>query len=290
MVRWILPLFMVAVVASPPAWAQAGTEVAQGSSFRVQNGTECVPNSDVQVALTTLDGVVRELGATIADGAGHFEFEAAIPGSAPLGRGEITATCGLDGQLLVFDLEIVAATDAGLSRYVPHALVGLGVVVVVGLLVARRNRADSDEADDDGSGTKPAGPSLAELADASADADDDPDYWFWDTVTERGNVKRLACLSNNGFYLHEVPVTDFTQLLEQLAELGPDAALAGSFFHVPVAAIDEIHRRGSQLRVVHHRDGERAARVIDLGSEVDGVVDLLSRRVQVLTEPAASNT
>jgi len=71
-------------------------------------------------------------------------------------------------------------------------------------------------------------------------------------------------------------------LVDQLTEHGPEVALAAAFFAVPVETIDEVHHRGTQLRVVHHGSGEKAAQVIDLGTEVSGVVDLLSRRVPVV--------
>lgn len=282
MVRWIMSVTLVLVAWSPSAVAQAITEVPQGSSFRVQNGTECLPNTEVDLALRASDGLVRDLGTTIADGNGHFEFEAAVAAAAPLGAAEITASCGLNEQVLVFDVEIVPQPEEGLSEYLPLALIAIGVLVVFGLLWAWRARTESDDdipADDAPTVSPDA---LTELAETKPDEEDDPDYWIWDAVTSRGEVKRMACLSAVGFYLHEVPADDFNALLEELAQVGPDLTLSSAFFSAPVTAIDEVHHRGSQLRVVYHDNGQRVAQVIDLGSEVDGVVDLLSRRVQVL--------
>ena len=101
-------------------------------------------------------------------------------------------------------------------------------------------------------------------------------------------MKRLACLSEAGFYLHEVVLEDFNPLLDRLAAMGPEQALGHAFFSVGVDEIDEVHYRGSQVRVTFHRDGERQFRVIDLGTEAQDVVDLLSRRVPVIADSAAS--
>lgn len=287
---FVIAVALAMATAALPAGAQGAPEVAQNSTFTVENGRECAANADVRVAFVGSDGVERTVGSTITDSTGHFTFEGRLSDSAPLGLGEITADCGLEQSVLAFDVNVVAGEGGSITDYVPHALGAIAVISLVGFVLSRRAGETSEESpgQEDQLGTS-AGPDFHALADASQDHDDDPEYWIWDETTQRGAVKRMACLSEVGFYLHEVPVDEFPALLEQLAADGPDRVLSRAFFAVPMAAVDEVHHRGSQLRLVYHEGGQRLARVIDLGSEVQGVVDLLSRRVHVLAGDALAD-
>jgi hypothetical protein len=118
---------------------------------------------------------------------------------------------------------------------------------------------------------------------AQADEDDDgAEYWFWDIDTNRGPARRLAVLTEHTFHLDEVLVDGFPALLERIAEVGPEAALSNSFLRVQLEDIDDVYRRGTEMKIAYRdASGSPVARTIDLGAELGGVLDLLSRRFVV---------
>ncbi len=304
---------MTLALSISPAGAQNSTEVPRGESFSIQNANECEPNAEVRATLSVPDGSDRVIGSALADAAGHFSVDASMPGSTPLGSAVISVDCGLDDAVLEYEVEVVESTKIDYLDYAPYAAGGVGGLVLLVLIVGwirdrpptekaskqdkRANKAAKKTAKLDKAAVKKAAKSgaIQDAADppkmsaepvAGDDRDGDADYWIWDNETPNGAVKRVACLTTDAFYLHEVPSDEFGRLLEVLDELGPDVALKGAFFSVPVAAIDEVHHRGTQLRVTYQDGGEKAAQVIDLGTEVDGVIDLLSRRVHVVADSA----
>jgi len=277
----------VLVLAGSPAMAQTSIEVPQGSTFTVENGTECEPNADVTVSYASPTREPTTVGATVSDGSGHFSTEVTLPAGTALGPGTVLVDCGIGESVLLYDVTVVAATSTDLLGYAPYAIGG--VLVVLGVIVVLGRRGDRTE--DGESQTEPVedplAPAFGVAVEVPEDDDDDPDYWFWDATTERGPVKRLACLTDTRFFLHEVPAEAFSSLLEHLAAVGPDIALQRAFFSVDVADIDEIRHRGTQIRVSHRTADGFVARTIDLATEVDGVIGLLSRRVPVVADVEA---
>ena len=269
-------------LAASPAGAQAGAEVAVGDTFTIENGTECPPNGEVVATVEGVGGASAQLGLAIADPRGHFSLEARMPDNMPLGAATVTAECGLAGAVLVYDVVVVEASSTDLLGYAPYVAIGVAAVAVVVAVVRSRSRRNGDDSAEDADAEAPP---VAEVEEgALADHDDDAEYWYWDNATERGPVKRIACLNETAFFLHEVPADKFGKLVENLATYGPDRALANAFFRVPVGDIDEVHHRGTQLRLTFRGAEEKQAQVIDLGTEVTGVVDLLSRRVHVVAD------
>lgn len=287
--RRIFSVLLAAAIAFAvsPAGAQAGAEVAVGDTFTIENGTECPPNGEVVATVAGAGGASAQLGLAIADPRGHFSLEARMPDNMPLGPATVTAECGLAGAVLVYDVVVVEASSTDLLGYAPYLAVGVAAVAAVIVVVRARSGREGDDSTGDAEAAAPVAVAVEE--EGAAERDDDAEYWYWDNATERGPVKRIACLSETAFFLHEVPADSFGKLVENLASYGPDRALANAFFRVPVADIDEVHHRGTQLRVIFRGEQEKQAQVIDLGTEVTGVVDLLSRRVHVVADaPAAS--
>lgn len=277
------------VVAGGPAAAQSAGQVPAGSGFTVENGTECAPNSDVAIFFSTPAREARQIGSTITDGTGHFAVQVALPADVALGIGTVTVECGIEGAVLLYDIEVIAATELDLMQYAPYALGAIGVVALVGVVVARRKGRSDDEAEaapDATADVEEAVEVAPVAAEEPGDSDDDPDYWVWDANTERGPVKRLACLSADHFFLHEVPADAFPAFLEHLAAVGPETALERAFFKVAVDDIDEVRHRGTEMRVTHRGPDGFVARTIDLATEVDDVMTLLSRRVPVMAAGA----
>lgn len=285
LLRSLLLAVALLVTMASTASAQSVTEVPAGSAFSVQNGSECAPNAQVELEFSQVGTVA--LGSTIADAMGHFEFDATLPAEATLGVAQVRAACGLEDVILVFDVVVVEASADGILGLSPLLLAILaGAVLLVAAAGWRVRAADAtaqaEEAAQAEEGAEPEpSDAVAQIVGAS-ETEHEPDYWFWDAVTERGKVRRVACLSELGFYLHEAPEEGFGTLLEVLAEHGPDAVFASSFVAIEIDAIDKVHRRGTQLRFVYTSNGELVARIVDLGGETDGVVDLLSRRVAVI--------
>jgi hypothetical protein len=181
---------------------------------------------------------------------GETEFAAAFAGPAPSADAEAGAFGVQDGTFA--DSELVEALpppfgiDETAPADAPSALDSTGY------------EAESDE-DDDGA-----------------------EYWFWDIDTNRGPARRLAVLTEHTFHLDEVLVDGFPALLERIAEVGPEAALSNSFLHVQLADIDDVYRRGTEMKIAYRdASGSPVARTIDLGTEIGGVLDLLSRRFVV---------
>ncbi len=140
------------------------------------------------------------------------------------------------------------------------------------------------------SGQRVAEPSTPVGGSARHDDDDEDDegadYWFWDVETPRGPARRLACLTENTFHLDEVPVEGFSGLLGRIAQLGPETALARSFVSVRLEDVDGVYRRGTEIKISYRNDaGNPVAKTVDLGAELNGVLDLLSRRFVVHQVP-----
>ncbi len=267
-------------VFSAPALAQTNIEVPQGSTFTVENGTECAPNGDVAISYASPTREPTQIGSSVSDATGHFSTEVQLPSGAALGPGTVLVDCGIGESVLLYDVSVVAAVSTDLLSYAPYVIGAMLVVLGILVVISRRGGSSDPEPDVDEVAPVP-------VVDVPEDQEDDPDYWFWDATTERGPVKRLACLTDTTFFLHEQPADQFPALLEQLAEVGPDVALGGAFFRVAVADIDEIRHRGTEIRISHRTSEGFVARTIDLATEVEGVISLLSRRVPVMAaEPA----
>ncbi len=301
---------LLVVLAAGPAGAQGVIEVPRGGDVVVQNSTECAPNTDVLVSFVAPGASPVRVGGAVSDLDGHFASSVTIPTDAPLGAATIVVDCDVVDGVLVYDVSVVEATSSSLIPTVPSSAVAIGLgalaVVVLGALVLGRlkRRADApptlvaaeptptaDAAGESASGDADPVPASADAQDEAGASEehqeDEPEYWFWGAETERGPVKRLACLTDHHFFLHEVPADRFSELLEVLSVNGPERALSDAFFRVAVADIDEIRHRRTEIRVVHHTGDGVVAQTIDLATEVDGVVDLLSRRVPVIADTAA---
>lgn len=284
----------MAMTAFAAAGAQTAIEVPQGSSFTVENGTECAPNTDVKVYFSTPASELRQIGSAISDGTGNFSTEVALPDDVALGTGTVTVECDITDAVLLYDVEVVAATSSDLMSYAPYALGAIALIALVLVVLSRRGDKDDDPADGAAVAAGDAEPEPAD-ADTAAVGDDDesddgPEYWFWDANTERGPAKRLACLTETTFYLHEVPAHAFAGLLDRLAAGGPDETLSKAFFKVAVADIDEIRHRGTEMRVTFRGPNGFVSRTIDLATEVDGVIGLLSRQVPVMADPPVQSS
>ncbi len=291
MIPKMIGVMMIALasvgVLSNVAMAQTPVEIPRGSGFSVQNQTECAPNADVVVSYNEPGAEPRRIGASLTDPSGHFSASLALPLNAVLGAGSITVECGIDGGVLHYDIVVVESASRDLASYAIYGAGALGALVLVGLLSAwLRKLRTSDGPDPE---TPPPAPLLPSVAAAleGQDQDDETEYWFWDTTTEIGPVKRLACLTLSDFYLHEVPAPAFSPLLELLATVGPQQALSSAFFQVAIADIDQIRYRGTEMQVAYRSDSEFVTRTIDLATEVDGVMDLLSRHVPIMEASAA---
>jgi hypothetical protein len=133
----------------------------------------------------------------------------------------------------------------------------------------------------------PPAPVPADHGPADADPDDGgiddgADYWFWEAATSAGPRRRVACMTEATFHLHEVSVEEFQPMLDRLVEVGPDAALARAFVRIPVAAVDRVVREGTVVHIEGRgADGPRR-QTIDLADGADGVIDMLARRLPVV--------
>ena len=284
----LLAALFAVVAFSPVAAAQSVIEVERATTFTLENGRECAPNSDVNVFFGLPEEGANRIGVTVSDETGHYSLPLTLPTSAPLGPGVITVDCGIEGSVLVYDLVVIEPETFEIMDYAPIGAAALGAVVVIGLIVAVVKRRSTDEPAEVAEGTGDQAPTLAAFGlPLPDDEDDDPEYWFWDADTDRGPAKRLACLSDTAFYLHEVPAASFTSLLEKLAALGPDEALERAFFRVAVDDIDEVRHHRTEIRISYRTPTGFVAKTIDLATEVDEVVNFLSRRVPVIAEEAA---
>ena len=284
----LLAALFAVVAFSPVAAAQSVIEVERATTFTLENGRECAPNSDVNVFFGLPEEGANRIGVTVSDENGHYSLPLTLPTSAPLGPGVITVDCGIEGSVLVYDLVVIEPETFEIMDYAPIGAAALGAVVVIGLIVAVVKRRSTDEPAEVAEGTGDQAPTLAAFGlPLPDDEDDDPEYWFWDADTDRGPAKRLACLSDTAFYLHEVPAASFTSLLEKLAALGPDEALERAFFRVAVDDIDEVRHHRTEIRISYRTPTGFVAKTIDLATEVDEVVNFLSRRVPVIAEDVA---
>ena len=284
----LLAALFAVVAFSPVAAAQSVIEVERATTFTLENGRECAPNSDVNVFFGLREEGANRIGVTVSDENGHYSLPLTLPTSAPLGPGVITVDCGIEGSVLVYDLVVIEPETFEIMDYAPIGAAALGAVVVIGLIVAVVKRRSTDEPAEVAEETGDQAPTLAAFGlPLPDDEDDDPEYWFWDADTDRGPAKRLACLSDTAFYLHEVPAASFTSLLEKLAALGPDEALERAFFRVAVDDIDEVRHHRTEIRISYRTPTGFVAKTIDLATEVDEVVNFLSRRVPVIAEDVA---
>ncbi len=276
---------LVALVLATPASAQGIIEVPRSTAFTLENGSECAPNADVNVFFGLPEEGATRIGVTVSDETGHFSLPVTLPSTAPLGAGVVTVECGMTGSVLVYDLFVIEAEEFDVMEYAPIAGAVLGGIAVVGLLALlvkqRRERAPKVAEPEPEAAPKVALP-------VPDDEDDDPEYWFWDAETDRGPAKRLACLTDTDFYLHEVPADSFSALLETLAAMGPDAALSRAFFKVAILDIDEVQHHGTEIRVSYRTETGFVAKTIDLATELDEVIGFLSRRVPVIAATPAS--
>ena len=112
--------------------------------------------------------------------------------------------------------------------------------------------------------------------------DDGADYWFWEAATSAGPRRRVACMTETTFHLHEVSVDAFQPMLDRLVEVGPDAALAQAFVRVPVAMVDRVVREGTVLHIEGRSATGPRRQTIDLADGADGVVEMLARRLPVV--------
>ena len=272
---------------APAAFAQSVIEVERATTFTLENGRECAPNSDVNVFFGLPEDGANRIGVTVSDENGHYSLPLTLPNSAPLGAGVITVDCGIEGSVLVYDLVVVEPEAFEITDYAPIGAAAVGALAVIGLiaLVVKRRSGSSAEPDDEQVVEEPAPASFG--LPVPDDEDADPEYWFWDADTDRGPAKRLACLTDTAFYLHEVPAASFTALLEKLAALGPDDALDRAFFRVAVDDIDEVRHHRTEIRISYRTPSGFVAKTIDLATEVDEVVNFLSRRVPVIAEDVA---
>lgn len=112
--------------------------------------------------------------------------------------------------------------------------------------------------------------------------DDGADYWFWEAATSAGPRRRVACMTETTFHLHEVSVDAFQPMLDRLVEVGPDAALAQAFVRIPVAAVDRVVREGTVVHIEGRSASGPRRQTIDLADGADGVVDMLARRLPIV--------
>ncbi len=112
--------------------------------------------------------------------------------------------------------------------------------------------------------------------------DDGADYWFWEAATSAGPRRRVACMTETTFHLHEVSVEEFQPMLDRLVEVGPDIALAQAFVRIPVPAIDRVVREGSVVHIEGRSASGPRRQTIDLADGADGVVEMLARRLPVV--------
>lgn len=266
------------------ASAQGAIAVPQGSNFTVENGTECAANADVIIFYASPARDAVRVETTISDDVGHFSTDVALPGNAALGAGTVSVDCGIADAVLLYDIEVVASIGGGLLSYVPYLLAAVAALAVIGVVAVRIDGAKERKAKAPAAPAEVLEPEPLTPVDVPQDGEDDPDYWFWDAKTERGLVKRLACLSEQTFFLHEIPASAFNALLENIALVGPEVALERAFFRVAVGDIDEIRHHGTEMRVTYRGGDGFVSKTIDLATAVEDVMGLLSRRVPVMAD------
>ena len=234
----------------------------------------CAPNATAEVFIQSGaadTGQRTAIGTVTTDASGQFNHTVSSSGLA-IGPHSIIVECGAEqGEALVFSVNVIAAESSPFWMQP----IFMGAVLVVALaaiaLVLLRNKGDKEEeAEEPLVAPAPAAPRVSE------DADDGAEYWVWDHLSEAGPRKRVACLTELGFYLHEIEGDDFPALLETVQNVGPDQALATAAFRFPVAEIREAARRGNLLRIIL-QNGQ--AQVIDLGGEAEDVFAMLRRRL-----------
>jgi len=125
---------------------------------------------------------------------------------------------------------------------------------------------------------------------ATDDAGDDgADYWFWEAATSLGPKRRIACMTDTTFHLHETTIEGFQPMLDRLVEVGPDVALAQAFVRLPIALVERAVREGTTLHLEGRGPDGRRRRSIELGDGVDGVAEMLARRVPVVLARASED-
>lgn len=268
------------VVLGVPSVGAQGDRILSGQAIEVSNGTECAPGAEGSVAVRS-DADPTDPGTVVAtfvaDETGHFET--ALPSSFRLEPGAyaIVVECGAQGGDLVYPVTVVAAETPVWQQ--PMVLGAVAAVVALGallLLVNRRRKAGSDFGAAMAAEAQITEPMAFLPASVAEDHDDGAEYWVWDVVTEAGSRKRIACLTEQCFHLHELGEHEFAAMLHDVQQVGPDAALARSFFRAPVADISDVARRDSLLRIVTTSGRQQ---VIDLGSASPDVFAMLRRRL-----------
>lgn len=268
------------LVAAAPA-APQGDRIVSGQLIELSNGSECAPGAEGAVAVRDASAVATAgtpIATFVADATGHFEVT--LPDTFRPGPGEysIVVTCGAQKGDLVYPVTVVAAGDTPVWQQ-PMVLAAIGAVLVLGVLLVttRRKRAGSELGAAMAAEAQITEPMSFATAPSPTEEDDDgAEYWVWDVVTEAGSRKRLSCLTEQCFHLHELGEEEFAGLLQMVQEIGPDAALARSFFRTPVADIADVARRDHLLRIVIKSGREQ---VIDLGSASPDVFAMLRRRL-----------
>ncbi|MGI9624311.1 MAG: hypothetical protein ACR2PK_15870 [Acidimicrobiales bacterium] len=278
-VVFFIVVFAVAVFSIGSAAAQGLPEVPRGDSFGLQNNAECAPSADVVVYLGQVGD--QRIGVGVTDSFGHFELDITVPASTPLGEAILTVECAMVNNVLVYDVLIVESTAVDLLSYAPYVAAALAGILIVGSVIgaARRRAARRSETKVEVEATSPAF-----SLEVPEDKEGDPDYWFWDAETERGSAKRLACLTDRVFYLHEIPESSFNALLEKLAAMGPEDALRSAFLTIPIDDIDEVHHRGTSIRIRYRTESGLVSKTIDLGDGAKEVLGFLSSRVPVVAD------
>lgn len=291
-------------VTASSALAQGVAQARAGAEVTVTNNGECRPNTDVALFFEGAGVAEVRVGSAVSDAAGSFQASVIVPAEASPGTAVILADCGLDSAVLAYDIEVVGA-GFSLGSLVAPVLVGLAVIAIVGLVaLLRRRRHSGDDAGPAEGDTVEAVPApsideaVAMPAAAAAPApaqqtttpddhddgglDDGADYWFWEAATSAGPRRRVACMTETTFHLHEVSVEAFQPMLDRLVEVGPDEALAQAFVRIPVAAVDRVVREGTVVHVEGRGANGPRRQTIDLADGADGVVDMLARRIPVV--------
>lgn len=119
---------------------------------------------------------------------------------------------------------------------------------------------------------------VAATQDEQVDEEDDgTDYWVWDVTTPNGPRKRIAAVTPEAFYLHELDEEQFVATLQKVSEYGPDAALAGAFYRFSLDSIVSAERIGNEL-VINAGTADSPRNVhIDMGDEAKPVTELLQK-------------
>lgn len=266
-------------VSSGIAAAQDAVEVPAGDKFTLQNATECAPSTDVAVFL----GQAGEelIGVGITDTFGHFSLDVSVPAATPLGEAIISVECGMEENVLVYDVLIVESTSVDLLSYAPYLAGVLAAVLIIGSVIGSMKRRSAGAGE---SRTAVEVTSPTASVPVPDDEEDDPDYSFWDVETERGTMKRLACLTDEVFYLHEIDAESFNALLEKLAVMGPDDVLRTAFLRIDIADIDEVRHRGTSIRIRYRTETGMVSKTMDLSDGAREIVGFLSTRVPVIAD------